>query len=256
MPQSAQDHAHLARPSDARGRVGADTRARHGISCGIATALALTLACVGCTSGSSPNTGGLAQTPKDLGSVEVSEYKGERLDPISGFRENSIKGPQNVDRTTYRLAVDGAVTHPATYTYAQVLADETTRTKVVQLNCVEGWSVKILWEGVLLTDLIDRASPAPGAATVVFHAADGYTTSMPLAYARERRILLAYKMNGIEIPPERGFPFMVVAEDKWGYKWCKWVTRIELSSDTSYRGYWESRGYSSDGDLRKPSFGP
>jgi DMSO/TMAO reductase YedYZ molybdopterin-dependent catalytic subunit len=40
-----------------------------------------------------------------------------------------------------------------------------------------------------------------------------------------------------------------VAESKWGYKWIKWVTEIELSDDTSYRGYWEERGYSNNGDL-------
>jgi DMSO/TMAO reductase YedYZ molybdopterin-dependent catalytic subunit len=60
---------------------------------------------------------------------------------------------------------------------------------------------------------------------------------------------MAYKMNDVTIPPERGFPFMLVAESKWGYKWAKWITGIEFSSDISYKGYWEDRGYSNDGDL-------
>jgi DMSO/TMAO reductase YedYZ molybdopterin-dependent catalytic subunit len=51
-------------------------------------------------------------------------------------------------------------------------------------------------------------------------------------------------------------PFMVVAESKWGYKWVKWVDEIELSSDTSYRGYWESRGYDNNGDRNGPMFQP
>ena len=46
--------------------------------------------------------------------------------------------------------------------------------------------------------------------------------------------------------PERGYPFQVVAEDKLGYKWAKWVTGIEVSNDADYRGYWESRGYDND----------
>jgi DMSO/TMAO reductase YedYZ molybdopterin-dependent catalytic subunit len=46
-----------------------------------------------------------------------------------------------------------------------------------------------------------------------------------------------------------------VAEDHWGYKWVKWIERIEVSSDASFRGYWESRGYSSGGELDKPYFG-
>jgi DMSO/TMAO reductase YedYZ molybdopterin-dependent catalytic subunit len=191
-----------------------------------------------------------------LAPAEVSQYKGEKLGAISDFRENSINGPQHVDRTSYRLQVDGKVASPATYRYGDVLTKETTYTNVVTHNCVEGWSVKVLWEGVLLSDLIDRAKPAAGAVTVVFHAADGYSTSLPLDYIRSNRILLAYKMNGVEIPEERGFPFMVVAQDRWGYKWCKWVTRIELSGDPKYKGYWEQRGYSPRGLQQNDPFAP
>jgi DMSO/TMAO reductase YedYZ molybdopterin-dependent catalytic subunit len=67
-------------------------------------------------------------------------------------------------------------------------------------------------------------------------------------------ILVAYKMNGIDLPPERGYPFQLVAESKWGYKWIKWITDIELSNDEEYEGYWESRGYSNSGDLDKSFF--
>ena len=49
-------------------------------------------------------------------------------------------------------------------------------------------------------------------------------------------------MNDVVTPPERGFPFQVVAEDPLGYKWAKWVTGIEVSDNTSFTGYWESRG--------------
>jgi DMSO/TMAO reductase YedYZ molybdopterin-dependent catalytic subunit len=216
--------------------------------------VALALSACAATPPGAGSSGSAGEVPGRLPGVEVREYRGEKLGAISDFRENSIAGPQDVDRSTYRLRVDGAVSDPATYTYDEVLSSETTYTKVVQLDCVEGWSVKVLWEGVLLSGLIDRSSPASDAVNVIFHAVDGYTTSMPLAYARDKRILLAYRMNGLEIPAERGFPFIVVAEDKWGYKWCKWVTEIELSRDASYRGYWESRGYSSGGDLDKPFF--
>jgi len=195
-----------------------------------------------------------APTGGPLPRVQVRDYQGQRLDSVDDFRENSIKGPQHVDISTYRLSVDGLVSKPATYTYDAVLSDETTYTKVVQLDCVEGWSVKILWEGVLLSDLIDRATPSSEATTVVFHAADGYTTSLPLATVRDRKLLLAYKMNGIAIPEERGYPFMVVAEDHWGYKWAKWVTRIEISGDALYKGYWEQRGYSQGGKRSQDQF--
>jgi DMSO/TMAO reductase YedYZ molybdopterin-dependent catalytic subunit len=209
------------------------------VAAAILASLALAaLALAGC---SPPQTGGA------LPPVEVRQYQGQRLDSVNDFRENSIAGPQDVDLSTYRLSVDGLVSSPATYTYDAVLAGETTYTKVVRLDCVEGWSVTILWEGVLLSDIIDRSHPSRDATTVVFHGVDGYTTSLPLESIRTGRILLAYKMNGIVIPKERGFPFMVVAEDHWGYKWAKWVTRIELSNDPRYLGYWEQRGYSQSG---------
>jgi DMSO/TMAO reductase YedYZ molybdopterin-dependent catalytic subunit len=65
---------------------------------------------------------------------------------------------------------------------------------------------------------------------------------------------MAYKMNEVTMPAERGYPFQLVAESKWGYKWIKWITEIELSDDTDYRGYWESRGYSNTGDRDKGFF--
>ena len=206
----------------------------------VASAIALVAAAFALGGCAAPSGGALP-------SVEVLQYHGQKLDSVNAFVENSIKGPQNVDIKTYRMSVSGLVAKPATYTYDAVLSGEPTYTKVVQLDCVEGWSVKILWEGILLSDLIDRSAPSADATTVVFHAVDGYTTSLPLEFIRSHRILLAYKMNGIAIPPERGYPFMVVAEDHWGYKWAKWVTGIELSNDPKYLGYWEQRGYSQTG---------
>jgi len=187
-----------------------------------------------------------------LPGVEVLDYKGQRLDSISDFRENSISGPQKVDIQSYRLRVTGLVSKPATYTYDEVISKETTYTKVVRLDCVEGWSVRILWEGVLLSDLIDASTADTDAVTVVFRSVDGYSTSLPLDYVRSSRILLAYKMNDVVIPEERGYPFMVVAEDRWGYKWAKWVEEIELSNDPKFLGYWEQRGFSQTG-LRSES---
>ena len=86
----------------------------------------------------------------------------------------------------------------------------------------------------------------------IFHAEDGYTSSLPLSVIREYELLLAHKMNGVTLPPERGFPFQVVAESRWGYKWVKWVTKIELSDDAEYRGYWEKKGYNNDADVAGP----
>jgi DMSO/TMAO reductase YedYZ molybdopterin-dependent catalytic subunit len=86
---------------------------------------------------------------------------------------------------------------------------------------------------------------------VIFHAADGYTTSLPWALVKERQLILAYKANEIVLPAEMGYPFIVVAEDKLGYKWARWVTKIELSDNKDYKGYWESRGYTNEANIQK-----
>ena len=191
---------------------------------------------------------------EELEGVEVREYKGENLSSINAFRENSIKGPQYVDIETYELEITGLVANPTNYTYNDVIDDNDNFKKVVRLNCVEGWAVNLLWEGVLVRDIMEEASPLPEANTIIFHAYDGYTTSFPLEYVEMFDILMAYKMNEVTLPPERGYPFQLVAESKWGYKWIKWITKIELSDDEDYKGYWESRGYSNSGDLDKSFF--
>ena len=190
-----------------------------------------------------------------LQSVEIREYQGEQLSSIGDFRENSIKGVQQVSLDGYRLEVTGLVDKPLELTYDEVLA-HSRYSKVVTLHCVEGWDATILWEGVRIEDILADAGVKDGAPVVIFHAVDGYTSSLPLAYIQANDILLAYNMNGVTLPAERGFPFQVVAESKWGYKWVKWVDRIELSNDTSYRGYWEVRGYNNDGDQNGPIFEP
>ncbi len=190
----------------------------------------------------------------ELVAIQVKEYSGERLSSINDFHENSIKGAQHIDPATYRLKVIGLAAQPQSYTYAEVINKYKSYTKPVTLDCVEGWSVKILWEGLLIKDLLNEAGVLPTANTVIFHAYDGYTTSLPLKYVLDNNILLAYKMNGVTIPPARGYPFQLVAEQKWGYKWIKWVTQIELSDDLDYKGYWEKAGYSNDAGLEKPFF--
>lgn len=185
----------------------------------------------------------------ELPSVEIREYEGKDLSSINDFRENSIKGPQYIDTESYQLKITGLVENPSTYTYDEVIGNHELYKKVVTLNCVEGWSVTILWEGVLVKDLIEEAKASTDAKVVIFHAYDGYTTSLPLDYVVNQDIIMAHKMNGVVLPPERGAPFQLVAESKWGYKWIKWITEIELSDDVDYRGYWESRGFSNEGDL-------
>ena len=185
---------------------------------------------------------------QELTKIEVTEYEGKDLSSLTNFRENSIKGPQYINTDVYTLTIDGLVEQPNSLTYDEVL-DNQKYTKVVTLHCVEGWSVDILWEGILLADLFEAVDIQESADTVIFHSEDGYSTALPLQTIMDRQLMIAYKMNGVVLPPERGFPSQLVAEDKLGYKWIKWITRIELSDDANYKGYWEQRGFDNEADV-------
>lgn len=180
---------------------------------------------------------------------EIREYNGVRLDPSVGLRDNSIKGIQHVDISTYSLKVSGLVKNSVSLSYNDVLALPSFE-KLITLHCVEGWDATVLWKGVLLKDIIAKASAESTANTVIFHSVDGYTTSLPLQDIIDKNIILAYSSNGITLPPALGYPFIVVAEDKLGYKWARWVTEIELSENANYKGYWETRGFDNNADVK------
>jgi DMSO/TMAO reductase YedYZ molybdopterin-dependent catalytic subunit len=199
-------------------------------------------------------SGGNTDMAKKLDPIEIREYEGEQLSSAYDFSENSIKGPQHIKIEDYTLNVGGMVENRLTFTYDEVIEKYQHYKKVVTLDCVEGWSATILWEGFLLKDIISDAVLSPDAKTVILIAYDGYSTSFPIEYIMDNDIMIAYKMNDIALPDERGYPFVLVAESKWGYKWIKWITSIELTDRTDFEGFWESRGYSNEGDLDKPFF--
>lgn len=179
---------------------------------------------------------------------EIMEYKGARLDPAIGPRDNSIKGIQQVDIASYTLVVNGLVDEPVTLTYEQVRALDPYE-RLVTLHCVEGWDATVLWKGVLINDLIRLAGAKAEAVTVIFGSVDGYTTSLPIQTLYDKQLILAYGANGLDLPPSMGYPFIVVAEDKLGYKWGRWVNSITLSNDPDYKGFWENAGYSNEADI-------
>jgi DMSO/TMAO reductase YedYZ molybdopterin-dependent catalytic subunit len=228
---------------------------------------AMVAACAGTGAGTGTGTGtGANPSPAALQSAEIGSYHGQNLSALSDVGKENIAGVPHVSLDTYRLKIDGLVGAPQELTYDQVLAHDHF-SKVVTLNCVSGWDATILWEGVRITDILADAGVQSGAAVpswiqggepkvVIFHGVDGYTSALPLSWLQDNDILLAYKMNGVTIPAELGFPFQVVAESKWGYKWVKWVNEIELSNDTTYKGYWERGGYSNNGDVNGPMFEP
>jgi DMSO/TMAO reductase YedYZ molybdopterin-dependent catalytic subunit len=188
---------------------------------------------------------------------EIDNYQGQNLTSINGYIEYlnqhpdvAIKGVQNIDPATYKLAVTGMVNNPTNFTYDQVVSGFNSTLQVATLPCVEGWSATLLWQGVSLVELLNQTSVDAGANTVIFRAADGYSSSLPLEYVKQNNIMLAYKMNNVTFTPKLGWPFFLVANNQYGYKWVEWVTEINVSNNSSYMGYWESRGYPNNATVR------
>ncbi len=184
---------------------------------------------------------------------QALEFEGVLLTPIEEQRNNDIKGTRYISSEEYILKVDGMVREPLSLSYEEVLAYP-NKSRLVILYCVEGWSFTAKWTGVPLSLILEDAQVSEEATTVIFHCDDGYTTSLELDYILENDLILAYRLNDVTLPPERGFPFQLVAEGKYGYKWARWITRIEVS-EGSYEGYWEARGYNNDAEVGGPAFG-
>lgn len=187
--------------------------------------------------------------------IEATEFEGVKLTPISQQGNNALAGTQYIDKQTYRLIVDGLVENPLSLSYEQLL-EYPQESWLMPLNCVEGWNFTAKWTGPQINSILNDAKIKPEAKIIIFYTKDvpdGYT-SLDLDYIRDNNILLALKINDITLPPERGFPFQVVAKSKFGYKWAKWVTRMELSSNTNFRGYWEKAGFNNNADDKGPAF--
>ena len=164
-----------------------------------------------------------------------------------GWRENTVEPSQpKFDATAYRLIVDGMVDNPVTLTYDQLRALPAAR-QVSDFQCVEGWGVPdVQWTGVRMQHLIDLVRPAKDARYVTFHALTGiYRDSLSMHQAGLPDVLLAYDMDGRQLPVARGLPLRVVMPRMYGYKGAKWLHRIEFRGEQDI-GYWEQRGWRVD----------
>ena len=168
--------------------------------------------------------------------------------PSAGrFRIYSVVGfsPRRT-HAQYRLRISGLVDRPLTLTYAELTALPATRlTKDFQ--CVTGWRVlDVKWVGVRLADLLDAAGVQPAAKAITFTSFDGvYTESLTMEQARRDDVLVAYSLEGKDIPDHHGGPVRLYVAPMYGYKSLKWLDGIEVVDEVD-PGYWEVRGYDVD----------
>ena len=169
------------------------------------------------------------------------------LTPLSKLLVTGVDPDKRIsDPQTYRLRIWGKVGKETSLTLAQVKALPTHEEESV-LPCVTGFTGRVVWHGARIADVIAAAQPDADATYLVFHDDRDFSSTLSMDYVRSGQPLLAWAGNGQELPREQGWPLRVVAPGKWGYKWVKWVTSIELT-DRGYEGTYESQGFSLDGN--------
>lgn len=151
-------------------------------------------------------------------------------------------GYPTADPATYRLAVDGRVATPLTLSIDDLKAMPAT-TLIKDFQCVTGWRVPgVHWQGVTLAAVLDRAGVAPSGTALRFESFDGlYTESLTMDQARRPDVIVAYSMLGGAVSREHGGPVRLYVAPMYGYKSCKWLSRITVTNKVE-PGYWETQG--------------
>ena len=152
-----------------------------------------------------------------------------------------------VDLGTWRFEITGAVDRAVTLSWSELTALPRQRT-LCDIHCVTRWSrYDNVFEGVSVQALLQRAGPRHEARFVLVHAAQGFTTNLPLADLDQPANLLALSHGGEPLTPEHGGPVRLLVPHLYFWKSAKWVTGFELLEE-DYPGFWEQNGYHRRGD--------
>jgi DMSO/TMAO reductase YedYZ molybdopterin-dependent catalytic subunit len=194
------------------------------------------------------------------------------LTPTELFYIRSHFPTPTLDITSYRLRIDGAVQHPLSLSYEQ-LRDMPSETRVATLECAGNSRVFLIpqvggaqwelgavgnaeWTGVPLGALLERAGLEDDACEIVFEGADrgtpveppvppgpiSYARSLPRDKAVQREVLIAYQMNGRDLPLDHGYPVRAVVPGHYGMASVKWLTHIHAVREP-FQGYWQTSDY-------------
>ncbi|HZU68116.1 MAG TPA: molybdopterin-dependent oxidoreductase [Ktedonobacteraceae bacterium] len=185
-------------------------------------------------------------------------YDGSETFPINGFTapitpsnehyvvtQNAID--PTVDITIWRLEVGGLVGQAGTYTYEEIQSLPSV-SRAITLECIAsgvgGHLISTaIWQGIRLQTLLEKHGGAqPGARYIAFYGVDGYTVSLPLDEVLAVDPILAWRMNGVELPMRHGYPLRVLIPGRYGEENPKWLTRVELT-DHFVGGLYSDQGW-------------
>lgn len=156
----------------------------------------------------------------------------------------------DVKRQQWRLELFGLDGLKAALSYEELLKLERRRvfkTFMCVGNEVGGPSIgNAEWTATPLAPIIEKALGGSRAQEknlrVVFHALDGFYSSVPLAVALDEQSFIAYEMNGATLPNKHGYPARVLLPNVYGMKQPRWLSKIEITA-RGETGYWEKRGW-------------
>ena len=186
------------------------------------------------------------------------------ITPASSFYliDTELTSPR-IDVNSWKLSVKGAVDNPVEFSYKDLLGMP-TREADITLSCVSntvggGLVSNGRWTGVLLSDVLEEAGMSREKITrasrqLVGHSVDGFTTGFKTDIALDgRNAIVAFGLNGSELPLKHGFPVRLVIPGLYGYvSATKWLTEIELTN-WNFDAYWIQRTWSKEGPVKTQS---
>lgn len=160
----------------------------------------------------------------DPSTVDISELE---LTPLNRFETMGLEDWE-VDPRAWRFRIQGNVKKPLELTYDEIMQLPFIERKVL-LTCPGFFSQIGLWKGVSIGELFKRAGLVEGVKWVTISGPSGNykkTARFPLADAYNDKIMLAYGVNGEQLPQKHGFPLRLVAEGVYADDWIKYVDKV------------------------------
>ncbi len=155
--------------------------------------------------------------------------------------------PGTATRADWRLTIHGEVKRPLTLSFPELMQLEQIDL-ICDVHCVTGWTLlDSQWRGVRLGTVMEMVHPRPTAGFLIFEAAAGYTTNVPISDMSRDNVILAHTLFGSPLPRPHGAPVRMVNPDRYFYKSAKWLEGIKVTTEDE-PGYWERDGFSNTAD--------
>jgi sulfoxide reductase catalytic subunit YedY len=164
-----------------------------------------------------------------LKEMNPAEVDNRNLD-VDSLDQFGTMGPIDVaiDLKTYRLKVTGKVGRLLSLSYDEIIKYP-SMTETLLLICPGFFANNGRWAGVNLKSLLEEAQIKKEAQYIDVVGAGEKRVRIPLKELDQKRIFLAYRVNGETLPRKHGSPLRLVYEDAYGSDWVKYVNEIVVS---------------------------